>query len=136
MDQTKLLRFAAISGLLAVALGAFGAHGLQQLATDGKITADDLKTYETAVRYQFYHTLALLLLPVFLNEANKKLIRYTAICFQWGIVVFSGSLYLLSVSGYLFGTAYRWLGAITPLGGLLFLAGWLMLVLSAGRRIK
>lgn len=99
--------------LLAVALGAFGAHGLE-----GRLTPADLATFETAVRYQMYHALGLLALAgISLNNPEFRA-RMVGWAFLLGIVIFSGSLYLLVFSGI------RWLGAITPLGGLAFLVGW------------
>ncbi|MDH5610789.1 MAG: DUF423 domain-containing protein [Cyclobacteriaceae bacterium] len=106
----KILALAALAGGLAVALGAFGAHGLQEvLLANGR--AD---TYHTAVTYHMFHALALLVLAV--GEIPGQ--KITAGLLTGGILVFSGSLYLLSV------TNLTWLGAITPLGGFMFMAGW------------
>ena len=127
MEQKTIIRIAAISGALSVALGAFGAHGLDQLVDQGQLNADDINIFETAVRYQFYHTFALIGLAALGNQIKPKQIRYAAIAFIAGIIIFSGSLYLLSLSQYIFGTRYLWLGAITPLGGLSFIAGWIFL---------
>jgi uncharacterized membrane protein YgdD (TMEM256/DUF423 family) len=104
-------------GFLSVALGAFGAHAFKDFLT----SANRLGTYETAVQYQMYHSLALVLVGVLGLLVPKSDFGWVAFCFLAGIVVFSGSLYLLCASGI------RWLGAITPLGGLGFLAGWLLL---------
>lgn len=100
--------------LLDVALGAFGAHALK-----GRLSPEALAVFETGVRYQAYHALALLLLAA-LRGPDRA-----AWCFVGGIVLFSGSLYALALTGV------RWLGAVTPLGGLLFLAGWLLLALKS-----
>ena len=104
----------AIFGFFGVALGAFGAHGLQ-----GRLTPGELATFETAVRYQMYHALALLLVAAFLSRGGpaggSSLAGWG---FSAGIVLFSGSLYLMLLTGQ------RWLGAVTPLGGLAFLVGW------------
>jgi len=117
------LLLAALNGFVAVALGAFGAHGLKQ-----KLSADMLAVYQTGVQYHFYHTLALLAVAVLmLNVAHGNLLRWSGALFIAGIVIFSGSLYVLSVTGI------RWLGAITPIGGVAFLAGWLLLALAAWR---
>jgi len=122
MAKTYLL-LAAINGFVAVALGAFGAHGLKQ-----RLSADMLAVYQTGVQYHFYHTLALLAVAVLmLSGAQQNLLRWSGALFVLGIVIFSGSLYLLSVTGT------RWLGAITPLGGVAFLAGWIVLALAAWR---
>lgn len=107
--------------LLGVAAGAFGAHGLR-----ARLSADMLAVWETAARYQLYHALALL--AVALAAARWPAAAWGAAgwLFAAGILVFSGSLYLLALTGV------RWLGAITPLGGLCFLAGWAALA-WAGR---
>jgi uncharacterized membrane protein YgdD (TMEM256/DUF423 family) len=100
-------------GFLGVALGAFGAHGLE-----GHLTADDLAIFETGVRYQMYHALALLLIAVSGTGGNSKFRTLSGWAFLAGITLFSGSLYLMVFTGQ------RWLGAVTPLGGLAFLVGW------------
>ena len=120
------LIFSAISGMLSVGLGAFGAHALK-----GKLEASGhLSTYQTAVQYQFYHTLALLgvgLLALTLPES--PLLKSSGWLFTVGLVVFSGSLYVLSLTGL------RWLGAVTPLGGLAFIAGWVCLAAAAWKSL-
>ncbi len=108
------ITLASLSGMLAVVFGAFGAHGLK-----GKLDDQALKVFETAVQYHFYHTFALLVVGVIaLNQPQTVLLKSSGWLFVIGILVFSGSLYLLSLTGV------RWLGAITPLGGLAFIAGW------------
>ena len=115
------LVLAAVSGFLAVGLGAFGAHGLRD-----RFDAYSMGVFETAVQYQMYHSLALLGVGVLLLHApGSALLRASAVLFCLGIVIFSGSLYVLSFSGL------RWLGAITPLGGLAFLAAWACLAVAA-----
>ena len=136
MDQKRIILFAACSGAIAVALGAFGAHGLEKLVENGSLDAGDLKTYETAVRYQFYHTFALFLLPAVGAYLRDKPAKIAARCFMGGILIFSGSLYLLSLSPVLFSQKLTWLGAITPLGGVLFIAGWISLFLAALKKDK
>jgi uncharacterized membrane protein YgdD (TMEM256/DUF423 family) len=112
---------AAFSGMLAVGLGAFGAHALKT-----RLDETALSVYQTAVQYQFYHSLALLGVGLFcLWQPQSRLLLASGIAFLAGTLVFSGSLYLLSFTGI------RWLGAITPIGGLAFMAGWLLLLLSA-----
>jgi uncharacterized membrane protein YgdD (TMEM256/DUF423 family) len=120
MAKTYLL-IAALNGFIAVALGAFGAHGLKQ-----RLSAEMLAVYQTGVQYHFYHTFALLAVALLMLQMplNNSL-RWSGILFFVGIIIFSGSLYVLSLSGI------RWLGAITPLGGLAFLAGWLLLARAA-----
>lgn len=109
----------ALGGLLAVALGAFGAHGLKAV-----LDADLLRIFEKGVRYQAIHSLALLATGLLLREAPLPSLRGAAIAFTLGILLFSGSLYLLALTGT------HSLGMITPLGGLSFLAGWLLLALG------
>lgn len=112
----------AVSGFLSVALGAFGAHGLRE-----RLTPDLLAVWKTAVEYQCYHALALLVLGLLLRQTPPLPVAGPAWCFVGGTLLFSGSLYVLALSGI------RMLGAITPLGGLLFLAGWAWLALIALR---
>ena len=119
MNSTTATRIAAAAGLLAVALGAFGAHGLKEVLAHNGTAA----IWETAVFYHFIHAVMLFIL------AERKVFPALAWwSFLAGIVIFSGSLYLLAV------TNVRWLGAVTPVGGVSFLAGWLALLLRPGRR--
>ena len=112
--NTRLFSAAALLAALAVALGAFGAHALE-----ARIEADLLETFETGVRYHFYHALALMITAAVAGHfQNQRLARVAGWLFVAGIVIFSGSLYLLALTGI------RWLGAITPIGGVAFLAGW------------
>ena len=114
---------ASILGGLAVALGAFGAHALKT-----RLPANLLETFETGVRYHFYHALALGLVVVAIQLWPKTNLPVVAgWLFVVGIVIFSGSLYLLAFTGI------RWLGAITPIGGVAFIAGWVCLALAAWR---
>ena len=111
----------SLNAFLAVALGAFGAHGLQN-----KLTEQMLATYETGVKYHMMHALGLILIGIISRyTSGSVLINWSGWLICAGIVLFSGSLYVLSISGI------RWLGAITPLGGLCFLAGWLLLAIAA-----
>jgi len=100
-------------GFLGVALGAFGAHGLK-----GRLTPEDMAIFETGVRYQMYHAVALLFVAVVLARGGNESSSAAGWAFSAGITVFSGSLYLMVLTGE------RWLGAVTPLGGLAFLVGW------------
>jgi len=120
------LQFASLSGMLAVALGAFGAHALKEKLTE----AGYLSTFETAVSYQFYHTLALLAIGIVAMKFPSTLIQWSGNTMVFGIVLFSGSLYLLCFTGI------KWLGAITPLGGLGFIAGWILLFLAVLKTIS
>ena len=106
----------AVFAALSVAAGAFGAHSLKSI-----IPADMLAVFETAVRYQMYHALALLIVGGMLKHLPEQNIRVSGWCFVAGIVLFSGSLYVIALTGT------RWAGAITPLGGAAFLAGWIAL---------
>lgn len=115
---------AAISGALAVMLGAFGAHALKAI-----LSASQLQTFEVGVRYHFYHTVALLITAMLYKEYAGKLLVWAGNLFIAGIILFSGSLYLLSIVDGL-----KMLGMITPIGGACFIAGWLLL--AAGCRKK
>ena len=123
------LRTAAIMGLLAVALGAFGAHGLKQI-----VPPDAISTFETGVRYQFYHALALLAVAIIYEKFPVSLIRYAGICFIAGVVLFSGSLYALTAVLATDAVGLQKLGIITPFGGLFFIAGWTCLFLGIGSK--
>jgi len=108
------ITLASLSGMLAVVLGAFGAHALKD-----KLDAYALGVFETAVQYHFYHSFALLAVGVIaLSQPQTVMLKSSGFLFFLGILVFSGSLYLLSITGV------RWLGAITPLGGLALIGGW------------
>lgn len=118
--QKVALISGAVFAFLAVAIGAFGAHGLQALLHAN----ERLDTFETAVKYHMYHALALLLTGVLLPYFPGKLVESSIWLFIAGILIFSGSLYLLSV------TNVRILGAITPIGGLCFLIAWTLLIIA------
>lgn len=118
MNTRSTIITGAASGALSVIFGAFGAHALKAtLAATGR--AD---VYELAVRYQFYHSFAILLTGILMNHYAAPALRYAGMLFAAGILVFSGSLYALALSGKGF------LGAITPVGGLAFIAGWVCIV--------
>lgn len=110
----------ALAGALGVILGAFGAHALKS-----RVGADLLAVFETGVRYQMYHALALLAVGVVAQRAPGSWIQAAGWLFVAGIVIFSGSLYLMTFTGA------RWLGAVTPFGGLAFILGWIALALAA-----
>src|SRR5437868_11103860 len=118
MDRTLLL-MGAVAGLIAVGFGAFGAHGLR-----GRLTPEMLAVFETGVRYHMYHALALLLTAALAPRFPGRAMAAAGWLFAGGIVLFSGSLYLLAVTGVTV------LGAITPIGGVAFLAGWLSLIIA------
>jgi uncharacterized membrane protein YgdD (TMEM256/DUF423 family) len=119
MNKNLWMTGAAIMLTLAVGIGAFGAHGLQTtLEVNGR-----LETFETAVKYHFYHALGMLILAIWQSlQPNIKNLALSYWLLMVGIFIFSGSLYVLSITGI------TWLGAITPLGGLAFIAAWLNLV--------
>jgi uncharacterized membrane protein YgdD (TMEM256/DUF423 family) len=121
------LAAAAIFGGLAVALGAFGAHGLESITNDEKI----LHGFRTGVEYQLYHALALLALAGFYDKLPGNPMKWAGNCFITGIILFSGSLYLLTFFKIQGSSAVKFLGPITPLGGLFFIAGWLSLLIAA-----
>lgn len=116
--QKIFLILGSVFGGIAVMIGAFGAHALKKtLESSGR-----LETFETAVKYQFYHALALVLLGILMFNLKHHFFSYAGYSFTLGIVVFSGSLYALSLSGI------TKLGMITPIGGLLFIVGWFFLL--------
>lgn len=116
-----LMTIAAILGGLSVAAGAFASHALRDRLSDRA-----LDIFETASRYQMYHALAMLMVDVMLSRSTARpLLTAAGFCFLGGVVIFSGSLYALSLSGI------KWLGAVTPLGGAAFLVGWGCLTIAA-----
>ncbi len=119
------LRAGAILAALAVALGAFGAHGLKAY-----VPAETINTFETGVKYQFYHALALLVAGIVAEKFPVRWVRYAGNSFIGGIVLFSGSLYVLTFLKATETVGLSGIGAITPFGGLLFILGWLFLLYS------
>ncbi|MFT3824621.1 MAG: DUF423 domain-containing protein [Chitinophagaceae bacterium] len=114
------LRAAALLGALAVILGAFGAHGLKKL-----VGPDVVSTFETGVRYQFYHVFALLAVAILFEKFHHKCLKYAGIFFITGIVLFSGSLYIMTAFNAANMVGIRGIGIVTPIGGVFFIAGWL-----------
>jgi uncharacterized membrane protein YgdD (TMEM256/DUF423 family) len=127
-NKKKLLMIAGISGACCVALGAMGAHLLKD-----KLPAENLQTFETAVRYQFYHTLALILVVLLSERIQSKFLHYSSALFIAGIFFFSFSLYFLALRPLMGinNEEMKWMGAITPLGGICFIMAWLMLTFAA-----
>lgn len=115
----SILMTSSIFLILAVAIGAFGAHRLKL-----HLSPEMLQIYKTGVEYHFYHAIGLLLIGVLSVSFPSELLKWSAIFLATGIVLFSGSLYVLAITGI------KWLGAVTPLGGLGFIAGWVMLFVS------
>ncbi len=131
MKAPKQLITIAILGAIAVSLGALGAHALKNQMPSGLISADQLNGFDTGVKYQMYHTLAMLLVIILKNSYPHKFFNLAYTLFLWGIILFSGSLYLLCTRGLTGMDWLRVLGPVTPIGGLCFVAGWLCLLVPA-----
>lgn len=121
---------AALFGGSAVALGAFGAHGLQKMTSDPSV----LHGFETGVQYQMYHAITLLLTGAWAERNPDKWVGRAAFCFILGILLFSGSLYLLTFLKIQESSAVKFVGPVTPIGGLLFIMGWLCLLVAVLRK--
>lgn len=121
----RIILTASFFGFVAVLLGAFGAHALKAL-----VDGSSLEIWQKGVNYQFYHTFALLYLSTFARYRNK-LINIAYFCFTFGIILFSGSLYLLATRNILQLDFVNLISPITPIGGLLFVLGWIMLFFAA-----
>ena len=122
----SLIITAAFFGGLAVALGAFGAHGLEKITTDEKI----LHGFQTGVQYQMYHALGLLGIGILADKYNNGWISWAGRSFIAGIILFSGSLYLLTFLKIENSDAVKFIGPVTPFGGLFLIAGWIFLLLA------
>lgn len=122
----KMLTTLSTVGMLAVIIGAFGAHGLKP-----KLTTDQLNTFQTGVNYHFYHMLAMSFAYLLYIHSRNPWVRRGFWAFLIGIILFSGSLYLLSTRELIGLTAYKWVGPLTPLGGLCFIFGWISIMVSA-----
>ena len=125
-----LLSAGAIFGALAVAFGAFGAHGLERLTDDVKT----LNGFRTGVEYQMYHAFALLIAGILFDKFPVTWLKWAGNCFMAGILLFSGSLYILTFLKIQDSGAVRFVGPLTPLGGLFFIAGWLLLFVAVIRK--
>jgi uncharacterized membrane protein YgdD (TMEM256/DUF423 family) len=121
---------AAIFGGLAVALGAFGAHGLESITSDEKV----LHGFQTGVQYQMYHALALIAVAMLFDKLPANWMKWAGTCFIAGIILFSGSLYLLTFFKIQESSAVKFVGPITPLGGLFLIAGWLCLLIAGVKK--
>jgi uncharacterized membrane protein YgdD (TMEM256/DUF423 family) len=115
-----VLGCAAFSAMLSVVLGAFAAHGLKS-----KLSETLLNTFQTGVQYQMYHSLGLILLVILYRQMPQSLLLYSAGFMFAGIILFSGSLYMLAL------TQIKWFGPITPLGGVCFIVAWALLIAAA-----
>lgn len=120
----------SILGALSVALGAFGAHSLKKI-----VSPEAVSTFETGVRYQFYHTFALLLIAVLYEKFSSKWLVWAGNSFIIGIILFCGSLYILTLLNATNSVGLRKIGIITPFGGLFFIAGWLFLMWAVSRKL-
>lgn len=118
--NSKWIKSGAILGLLSIAIGAFGHHALES-----KLSGPSLDIFEVGVRYQFYATFAILLIAALIPHLDSKKANLAAQLQLYGAIIFSGSLYVLSITGQ------KWWGAVTPIGGLLFMAGYVVLYLAA-----
>ncbi len=123
MSKTILMT-ASILLAMAVAIGAFGAHGLKS-----HLSGEMMQVYKTGVEYHFYHALGLLLIGVLSVTMPSGLLNWPAIFLTAGIILFSGSLYVLAITGI------KWIGAITPLGGLSFIIGWVLLFMAVLKKL-
>ena len=117
--DTQLFIIGALSGMLSVALGAFGTHAMR-----GRVAPQVLNTFETGLRYEIYHAFAILAVALAMTHWSSALLVYAGWAFVAGTILFSGSLYLLVFTGR------RAFGAVTPFGGIAFIAGWLLLALG------
>lgn len=129
MHKRFIITAAFFAGL-GVALGAFGAHGLQKAITDEKI----LHGFQTAVQYQLYHALALLAVAILFEKFSSKWMRWAGYSFITGIILFSGSLYLLTFLKVQESSAVKFVGPVTPVGGVMFILGWIFLLVAAVKR--
>jgi uncharacterized membrane protein YgdD (TMEM256/DUF423 family) len=123
MKNQSILILGTVFMALGVLLGAFGAHALKNI-----LVPEMLAVYKTGVEYQFYHALGLLLIGVIGFQVKSKYLPWSGILISIGIILFSGSLYILSISGI------KAIGAITPIGGLSFVAGWIFLAVAIWKR--
>ncbi|MCE3228004.1 MAG: hypothetical protein K0S32_2555 [Bacteroidetes bacterium] len=134
INWNKHLLIIGLLGALAVSLGALGAHWLKNQLPGGLITVDQLNGFDTAVKYQMYHTLAMLLVVILKDKLQSKFLSWAYNCFLIGIIMFSGSLYFLCTRNLYNADFLKFLGPVTPLGGLFFVAGWIFLGISAMKK--
>ncbi len=123
------LSLGALFGGIAVALGAFGAHGLKKI-----VSTDVVSVFQTGVQYQMYHTLALLVVAIVFERLPNQWIRWSGYLFSFGILFFSGSLYLITALKAEERSIPAFIGAITPIGGLLFILAWLSFLFGLFKR--
>jgi len=123
--QKIILLTASFLGALSVIIGAFGAHALRNVLE----ATNRVETFETAVKYQFYHTIVLLVIGILMYRVDSRMLEYAAISIFAGILIFSGSLYILSFTG-----VTKW-GAVTPFGGMFMIIGWILLFIAVYKTV-
>ena len=128
MKQKNILLLGIVMAATAVILGAFGAHGLKKI-----VTPEQLDVFKTGVQYQFYHALGIIIAAIIGQQIEHNLIKRAAWLFLFGIIAFSGSLYAMTLFYALNTEGVKWIGAITPVGGLLFILGWIILGLGISK---
>jgi uncharacterized membrane protein YgdD (TMEM256/DUF423 family) len=132
--SSSRLTVIGILGASAVALGALGAHALKNQLPTGKITVDQLNGFDTAAKYQMYHTLAMLMIVLLGKHYTTRFFNFAYTMFFTGIILFSGSLYLLCTRGLTGIEGFTMLGPVTPLGGICFVCGWIFLAIGAYKK--
>ncbi|HRH11092.1 MAG TPA: DUF423 domain-containing protein [Bacteroidia bacterium] len=132
----RALVLIGVLGALAVGLGAFGAHGLKNQLAGGLITVDQLNGFDTGVKYQMYHTLAMLVVFLLSQKKENRYFKLSWYFFLIGILLFSGSLYFLTTRNLYNADFLKVLGPVTPIGGLFFLLGWIMFIPAAYSKEK
>ena len=128
MQKIFLILGTILAGL-GVALGAFGAHGLKKI-----VPPETVSSYQTGVQYQMYHAFALLIVGILSDRLSRSIINWSGAFFVLGIVLFSGSLYLLSSLKAMNKVGVSGIGIITPIGGLMFMVGWILLLVAIIRK--
>ncbi len=124
--QKIFLTYGSIFGILGVILGAMGAHALKS-----QLSSEQLVSYETGVKFQMYHAIALILIALLIDKLDNKSLRYSGYFFIAGVFLFSGSVYLLSLKNVLGIENWTFLGPISPFGGVCFIIGWIFILLAA-----
>ncbi|MBE7443250.1 MAG: DUF423 domain-containing protein [Flavobacteriales bacterium] len=122
MDKSSLAKGATL-GCIAVIFGALGAHALKEV-----LLPEQLLSFETGVRYQMYHALAIIVLAVVVKNKSSKLLVTAVNLFFWGVILFSGSIYLLTLKTILAADFLKFVGPITPIGGIILVFGWILLI--------
>ena len=129
--SSKYLMIAGLTGAVAVAIGAFGAHGIKP-----HLDEYQLGIFKTGNQYHFYHALAMLLVAFLMSMNSTRYNKWAFYSFLIGVILFSGSLYLLATRTLLGIEEWKWLGPMTPIGGVFFILGWLMIAYAAFKEIK